>query len=415
MSIELSTLHLFCQDREVQSTHNGYLKGLVNLEREIKLLFDLVNSYYKEFPDKDNVPREELLRFYDLKYPMAKSRELHLDLVDTAYNTDVSPDLMKMHLDQLIEKHHATQIINKLLPVMEGTKYGLLNSVGADVDTYVDLLHNPPDSLVVPEACDLSIMELVEQEIADGGLEWHLPQLTGIIGGLRRSTLGLIYAFVDAGKTSFAMASCANFARQLKNTDERIVYCGNEEPAPRLKMRLTQALIGRGRKHIYDYPEQANDLAIKAGLDRIHVFDQVETGDQLEWILKNVKPRVAYIDQATDVEVKLGRKREGVDYFKALFKWYRKLANQHDTGMIGIAQAVGDAEDEKYLKLSQIYGTRVAVQGALDYAIGVGKKLDDNVDTNRRYINIPKNKLADGEGGKFATYFDRYLCKFEEV
>ena len=154
----------FCDSREIEGLHHAYLDTLDNMEREVRLLFELVHRYYKDF-DKDSIPHEELLGYYDLKYPKSRIRDMHLDLFAQAYGSDLSIDLMREHLDQLIERHHAAQVINKLLPVMEGDKYGLLDTVRTDVDSYVDLLHNPPDSLVVPLPCELTVQELIEQEI----------------------------------------------------------------------------------------------------------------------------------------------------------------------------------------------------------------------------------------------------------
>lgn len=415
MSTELNLLKFFCDARDVETLHYGYLDVLDNMEREVKLLFNLVHTYYKDFEDADLIESKDLFSYYDLQYPKARSREMHLDLISQVFTIKTNPELMKAHLDQLIEKHHATKIVNSLMPVLEGEKYGILDGVRLDVDNYIELLSNPPDSLVVPEPCELSVEELVTQEILEGGYPWHISTLTDIVGGVRPKTLGLIYAFVDAGKTSFGMASCANFARQIVSTKDCIAYCGNEESAPRLRLRLIQSMLHWTRAQVRDDVKGAEREAYKRGLKNVLIFDQITAGEQIEYILKEHKPIIMYVDQSTDVDLQLSRKREGVDYLKALFKWYRNLATKHEVGIIGIAQGTGTAEDTKYLKLSDIYGARVAIQGALDYAIGIGKLEEDPIDSAQRYINVPKNKLADGDGGKFAVMFDHYQNNWKEV
>ena len=415
MSLSLTLLRSFCDERTVEATHYGYLDALDNMEREIKLLFDLVHDYYRDYEKEEDIESSDLLSYYDLKYPKARSRDMHLDLITQIFNTKVNQELMSSHIDQLIEKHHATKIVNTLMPVLEGEKYGILDSVRQDVDDYVELLHNPPDRLMVPTPCTLTVTQLVEQEILEGGLPWHMPLLTETIGGVRPKTLGLIYAFVDAGKTSFGMASCANFAKQLSKTDERITYCGNEESAPRLRLRLIQSILGWTRGQVRDDQKGAEKASLKRGLDNVLIFDQITTGEQVEYILKEFSPTIMYVDQSTDIDLTLNRKREGVDYLKALFKWYRGLANKHDCAIIGVAQGTGTAEDTKYLKLSDIYGARVAIQGALDYAIGIGKLENDPVDSDQRYVNIPKNKLLDGEGNKFACMFNHYINSWSAI
>ena len=60
MSIELAILKLFCDKREIEITHYGYIKDMDNIERELKLLFNLVHLYYEEY-ETDSISKEELL------------------------------------------------------------------------------------------------------------------------------------------------------------------------------------------------------------------------------------------------------------------------------------------------------------------------------------------------------------------
>lgn len=413
MAGTLSLLRYFADSRDNETANHGYIESIDNIDREAKTLFNLVHTYYAE-TDAPSASLEDLLTYYDINYPRAKERDLHVDMLQEAFSVEVNDDLMKQVLDQYIEQHTATSIINKLIPVMEGDTYGIVSTIREDVDGFIELLNNPPDKLVVPEPCELSIAELVASEIDDEGLPWHLPELTKIIGGLRTKTLGLIYAYVDSGKTSFGLGSAANFARQL-GEDEIICYCGNEEAAERLKLRGVQTLINWTRSDIKKDPVEADRLATEAGLGRIKFFDQVTTGDQIEQIVRDYRPKILYIDQSTDVDVATVRKSDGVEYQKQLFKYYRRMANKWDCAIIGVSQGVGDAENKKFLKLSDIYGSRVAIQGALDYAIGIGRKTDDPTLEETRYIHVPKNKLHDGDGGRFTCHFDRIRARWEEI
>jgi hypothetical protein len=413
MSVELGMLKLFCDHRELESTFHGYLDVLDNLEREVKLLFALVHRYYKQFPEANMITNQELLSYYELKYPMAKDKQMHLDLIAQAYASDVSEDLMKAHLDQLIERHQATSIINKLIPVMEGDKYGILDTISRDIDTFTDLLHNPPDRLVVPVPCELSVEELIEQEINDTGIPWHIKELTDIIGGIRRKTLGLIYAFVDSGKTSFAMAAVTQFAKYLAETEDIICYCGNEEAAGRLRLRLVQAITNWTRTQIRKNGKEAEHIAQENGIQRVKLFDSITTTDQLEYIAREYTPHIMVVDQATGISAPGKSKAEGVEKLEVLMPWFRKFATTHNLGLVGVAQGTGEAEDTKWLKLSDIYGSRVAIQAALDWAVGIGRKVNNPVDDALRYLNVPKNKLHDGDNKKVTVHFNKYQCLWQ--
>jgi hypothetical protein len=412
MSIELGVLRAFCDNREVFNKHHSYLKSVENMEREIQLLFELVGMYYESY-DADSINVNELVEYYDLIYPSSREKELYYDTIHTAFSLEIKEELMQDMLDQLIEKHHATSMVNKLLPVIEGNKFGVLHELKTDIDNYINLLHNPPEELIVPEPCMLSLSELVKQEIDDTGIPWHLPGLTSLIGGVRTKTLGFIYAYTDAGKTSFSFAAMAAQAKLYHGTDEVICYAGNEESSARLRIRFIQALTHANKVEMKTNEAEVEAKAEARGLSVGRVFDEITTESQLIYILDEYHPKILYIDDATNMEVAFKRELKSTSYLEALFRWYRRLANRYDCAIIGVSQGTGDAEDKKWLKLSDIYGSRVAIQRALDYGIGIGRKVSDPSKEMQRYIHVPKNKLHDGEGGKFVVNFTKEICLWE--
>jgi len=412
MSLELSILKLFCDSRDEYNKHHAYISSIDNLEREIKLLFGLVKMYYEAY-DSNSISYEELVKYHDLIYPSSRDAGLHHDLIHTTFDITIQLELVKDILDQLIERHHATAIVSKLLPVMEGNKYGILDSVRADVDNYISLLHHPPDKMVVPEPCSLSVDELIEQEIMDEGIPWHLKPLTDAIGGAKNKTLGLIYAYVESGKTSFSLAAMAAQAALFAGSDQKIVYAGNEESAARLQLRFVQTIVNKTKTQVTNDAKNIQREVIEKGIDNTFIFDDITAESQLIYLLDEYQPTILYIDDITNMEVVFKRKTEGVGYLEALFRWYRKLATRYDCAIIGVSQGVGDAEDKKWLKLSDIFGSRVPIQRALDYGIGIGRKVSDPTKENLRFIHVPKNKLHDGQGGKFTVHFQRETCKWE--
>jgi hypothetical protein len=100
---------------------------------------------------------------------------------------------------------------------------------------------------------------------------------------------------------------------------------------------------------------------------------------------------------------------------QSLFNFYREQAKIHDVAIVCLSQAVGEAENKKWLKLSDMYGSRVSIQGELDYAIGIGRVIDDPTKENIRYIHVSKNKLLDGAAVKFMTHFIKEKCGWQEI
>jgi hypothetical protein len=329
------------------------------------------------------------------------------------FEAEVSTSIMMDLVEQVVEIHHANEMLQELIPVIDGSKFGVVPGLRANIESFESLMKNPPKESKGLEPCSQTVAELVAQEINDPGVPWHLDSLNSIIGGLRRKTLGCIFAFVDSGKTSFGLSACASFARHLKDTSETIVYAGNEESASRLSLRLTQAMLNVTRRDLMERPDELDEARRELGYTRVKVLDSVSHGSQLLKILDEWRPRILIIDQGTKVTLDVRSKAKEIEALQNLFNFYREKAKEYDTSIVCLAQGVGEAENRKWLKLSDIYGSRVAIQGELDYAIGIGRLLDNKYDENFRYLNIPKNKLMEGETGKFNTLFTKEICKWE--
>jgi hypothetical protein len=378
------------------------------MERDLKILFRLVSDYYEKYPEETSIDENALKAFYDYQYPSSREKPEFDALIMRIFQVDAKEGLVRDLLEQLIEKHHAAAIVNKLLPVMEGRKFGVLQTLDSDIEAFLAKLANPPTdtNLLVP--CQLSVADLVHQEINATGLRWPLDGLNYTIGGVRPKTLGIIFAYVDVGKTSFGVASAAHFCRQLLDTDECVVYAGNEESASRLSLRITQAFLTCLRGDIKNDPEWAEEMRQREGYGRIKILDNVVNMSQITKILETYSPRVLFVDQGTKIETKV-RDNE-VRATQQLFNFYRESAKRYDCSIICLAQAVGEAENKKWLRLSDIYSSRVAIQGELDYAIGIGRRIEDAHTEQIRYFHVPKNKMLEGESAKFPVTFVREKC-----
>jgi replicative DNA helicase len=389
------------------------MRQLENLNKQIKVILSMIHRYYEKYSEHSYISQDELKGFYDYLYPTSRDRDIYHELIDAIFEMDVSKSVARDILEQVVERSYATSIIARLAPVMQGEKSNVVPSIQSSVEEFIQLMKNPPKETKLLEPCDLTVEELVQQEINDEGIPWHLQNLTEIIGGVRRRTLGAIYAFVDSGKTSFGLAACAAFAQALKDTSDTILYLGNEEAAPRLSLRLTQAMLGVTRADLKLTPKEIDQRRREIGYTRVKIFDNITQASEVHRLLEEWMPRIAMIDQGTKVSI--NSKLKEVEEQQALFNFYRETAKTYDTSIISLMQGVGEAENRKWLKLSDIYGSRVAIQGELDYAIGIGRRIDDAARENFRYINIPKNKLMEGETGKFTTLFTKETCNWRSI
>jgi replicative DNA helicase len=409
----LTALRLFCRKREEYESHSGFIKGIDNLDRHVYVLFSAIQRYYEKYKDHNYIEKDELKKFYDYLHPQNRDKDVHHELIDTMFEEAVSNSVARDIFEQVVEQSYAARMIARLAPVVQGHKSNVVPLIASDVEEFIGFMKNPPSEAKVMTPCSLSVEELVAQEILEEGVPWHLENLNEIIGGVRRRTLGAIYAFVDSGKTSFGLSACASFARALKDTGDTILYAGNEEAAPRLSLRLTQAMLGVTRADLKLTPAEIDERRREVGYTRVKIFDNVIHASEVHRLLEQWAPRIVFIDQGTKVSI--NSKLKEVEEQQELFNFYREAAKDYNTSIISLMQGVGDAENRKWLKLSDIYGSRVAIQGELDYAIGIGRRIDDAARENYRYINIPKNKLMEGETGKFMTLFTKESCQWRAI
>ena len=414
MSNELKILKLFCDSRDDFIKGEPYVSEIKNLEREIRVLLSIIKRFYTHYEKVSCILHEDFRAFYDVLYPGSRERETYFELIGEIFRQSVSNEVMKDLLEQIIEQHYAAQIMFKLTPIVSGAAAGDLIKIQEDLDSYAAKLRNPPSKARELSPFNCSLNKLVESEMDDGGLRWFLPKLNDIIGGVKRGTLGAIFAFVDAGKTSFGIKSCVHFASQLAGS-EVIVYAGNEEASPRISFRMAQAALGKTKSEISNDIESCENRLVGLGYNKILLYDSITHTRQLEKLLDSIRPRVLFIDQGTKVRGDGGTALSEVGEAQYIFNWYRERAKLYNTSIICLVQAVGEAENRKYLKLSDIYGSRVSIQGELDYAIGIGRTMDDVAHIGHRFINVPKNKMKDGLSGKFITEFINDRCDFKEI
>lgn len=394
--------------------YGHYVDNIPNFDRDLRLIFNLLRDYYDKYPEEKAITADALHAFLEYQYPGMRNADSYKQLITRAFEMTPNLDVMTGLLEQMMERYYATQIVNKLIPVMEGSKYGILSETKQEIEAFDTRLKNPPVKLDALSACDLSVQQLIETEIQEEGLPWPLVNLNHSIGGVRRKTLGMIYAYVDSGKTSFGMAACAHFAASLIDTPDSIVYAGNEESAPRLALRLTQACLHWTRSEILKSPELAEEERRNRGYTRVKILDSVTTMKQVEKILELYRPYVLFVDQGTKLEHK--HVDNEVRAAQQLFNFYREAAKRYNVAIVCLAQAVGDAENKKRLNLSDVYGSRVAIQGELDYAIGIGRVLSKtDEDDPLRYFNVPKNKLLEGASAQFVAKFEKARCQWLPV
>lgn len=401
--------------REMYLKYIQYINKL-NLEPELTTLIKLLSKYFKTYPDKEQTNIEEFQLFFSLKHPTLKNKSMYIELFKTLKDVDVDERIVYEALNQLLERYFVSEIIYKLTPVLEGSEYNLIDEAEDIISDYNHqkiLMERNENEIFVTD----DLAEILESEVLRPGLTWRLNCLNKDLGELRGGSLGHVFARVDTGKTSFLVSEGTNFAQQLKD-DEIVLHVNNEEKGTKVRLRQYQSLLGIDKQTLSTRPvDSIRDEFIRAGGSHLKLYDcATVTVDEIEQLLKEYNVKVLIIDQGDKVKYKGAGDVSLVERLKALYGKFRELAKQYDCDILTAGQASYLAEGKKWFQTDWMDNSKTGKPGELDYAIGIGK-LNDNFGTNQesiRYITICKNKMADGNHGRYEVWLDVAIARYTD-
>ncbi len=409
----MNVLKLFAEKKEQFERKQGWIARLPNLDANIKTLLTTITKYYEQYPEHEYIGKAELKEFYDFLYPGSRDQDLYHELIEAIYEAEVSTNVQEDITEQAIEMAFAQDICNKLLPVAQGHKFGVVPTLTADVEEFTGQMKRPPKSSTDLEMHNYDPWELLQDNLNYEGPPWNLQPLSDILGPIQLQTLGCFFGFVDSGKTSCVLDVIASAAQYYAGTDETVVFLGNEEPDRRVATRLQMAFMNKSRHELGAMSEA--DLGVdleQKGWKNTLTASGISHVNQVRKCLELYDPRLVVIDRGAKVHHDF--KCKDIDYLMTLYNWYRDMAEQFNCAIITVEQGVGEANRRQWVELTDIYNSRVGIQGELDYAVGIGKTDKDN-QQNFRYFNVSKNKLFNGEKAKFATYFEEERCTWKVV
>ena len=410
---EQITLRKILEDRSCYDKYYPYIAAIKNMPKEMRLVTMLIKTYYDKYPHINNVTENDFLMFINNVDKGGYTATI-TQFVKDLYALDVTnSDLTMDIVESVVEKHIAARVLDKIANIIDYDKNGILSTIQDDLDEYNKIIRNPPKNVLQPYKTVIG--RLIRNQIKTVGLPMVSSRFTKQIMGAREGTLGLIFAFVDSGKTSFGIANIVSMAHWLHvndpNYNRPLIYAGNEEDEERVALRITQCMSGMNNAEIRDDPRTVKRRLQARGFDRIKIIDGVNHLAHVERVMDVFNPRVLMIDQGTKVQFGKIDTHETAS-LQELFNRYRELAKTYKCTIISLAQANADGESQKWLNMSHIYGSKVAIPGELDWAIGIGTDDDANY-RHWRFFNICKNKF--GEKDQFPMEFKHESCQFIDI
>ena len=366
-----------------------------------------------DFGDRVKIVVEQVIAFYE--------QDLEAKKVDIDYLCDYFQRTMPKHADMFsmlvrgLEEVSSPNIVKEYLDFKKqqialSLSQACINNDSASIERFIEkyssITHSEQEQEGIYVAPDLS--SLIKQSSPDNLVSIYPKALNEALGGgVPEGTHIVLFARPEVGKSMVSINMAAGFLMQGK----KVLYVGNEDPAPNMLMRFYSRLSGMRKAEIYQKPDEARRLSQERGIDLL-VFAALSPGSipEIRALLKQHKPDVLFLDQMTNLNCKI----EGqVEKYLYLAQQIRALTKKHGLITVSVCQAGDSASNKLVLEMGDVFYSNTAIPAQADVMIGVGCNKDFEAQ-GRRMLSLAKNKLS-GVHEPFAVSVDPTLSKVTSV
>ena len=382
-----------CLQNEFYNVNKSKLRSSI-FDDESKDIYETIKIMHEKF-DRDISP-SELFTFWKSQNPTSTGSwtEQIEDLIHNISSSDcLNHEIAGDVISNLWRQHIGLDIANLGIRMSEGSVEAMdeLNVLLAKVaDGYT------PDNFESSVVTD-DIYEMLAAVSDANRFKFNIESLSKHVYGIARGEFGVIAAYSNVGKTTFAVSLCAGpggFCQQ----GAKVGYIANEEIGKKTKLRAVQAYAGMSVEQIeFDPPKAA---AVFSGIkDKLVVVNAQDWDVQkLDAYLTKEKFDLVFVDMADKITLTT-KFNSGHERLRELYYRLRELAKKHECALIGVSQASADARGKTRLTPDMLEGSRVGKVSEADIMIGVGKKDDPNdPDDPTRYLTVMKNKISGWHG-----------------
>ncbi len=411
MITDIHILKIFCT-RKLYLEYTNQIQTKL-LDYHMKVILQDFGSYYEIFDNDITDFNQFYTWFTTVKHPdlpeatqiIYKSIIEALSTTDTGITQEIIKEYQKRHLIADLEEHFTTGFN--------------LEHVQSTLDEYkktVSALSKEDDEdLVTYELSDL--LAGVDKST---GLKWRLDGLNTSIGSIKRGYLIIVGAFVDVGKTSFAVSEATYMAQQL--TEGCVLWLNNEEEDYRVLRKIWKSTLNCKDSDLLARP----DAATKAFTERMHgdrnriklINIRKKTMKGISALFEKYNPSLVVIDQADKIPNPGFKAFTDHGQLKNIYGELRTLANTF-CPVIAISQADAtamykprDSDEYKYTLYPhhrQLDGSKVGKPGEADAIIMIGRRAENNT---TRGIHVSKNKFGDANF-KQEVLYNGETCRYK--
>lgn len=321
----------------------------------------------------------------------ADKLNLYRELIEALGAMDpADPDRVKPLLEGLVTRDYASKIAEQSLRIADGDFTISMNNI-------VDLVEARNNDIGKINDADASMLTPTVDSIASvsaAGLRWRMNCLNESLGDFRKGDFIVLGKRPDSGGTTFLASEATWMAEQLATHENgHVLWVNNEESGNKVFRRILQSALGCTVDKIDGNIEDALEQygLMMGGTDRILMLNKANVHVRdVERMLKKYEVGLIIFDQLWKVHGFDKEAGHEVTRQTMLFNWAREIAKTYGP-VLTVHQADGMAEGMKWIDMSRLYGSKTGIQGEADAIITIGRVPDEG---NRRYIYVPKNKMA---------------------
>lgn len=383
-----------------------------DLPREIQPLYSVLDNFHSQNAvDLTVADLANLLLAQQHKDP-----EYYKELLSCLESLSVSDTTTEVLLESYYRQRLLKEISLHAYEVTEGKK---------DYESLTKLLDqlSKPQEIVSDDVEFVTddLETLLNETFRKKGLRWRLATLNKMLGSLRAGDFGFIFARPETGKTTFLASETTYMAQQLSEEDGPILWFNNEEEHKKVKIRCYQAALGATLVQINSNVTAAKNAFLTATKGKHQIVQTTGpiTKEFVEKVIQKYKPSLVIYDVIDKLQ---GFKADREDLLMgSIYQWARELAKVYQHAAIGVCQADGTGENQKWLTMANVANAKTAKQAEADWILGIGKTSDPGYEMVR-FLNLSKNKLSGDEDtdpslrhGKREVLINPNIARYEDI
>lgn len=361
----------------------------------VSFWWKLVEEWYNNDPKATAVDRELLMEQAASRLSMSKHKDALLSVIRDLPDTPSPANVVSVALD--LKRFNVGMELGAAIASSDTKKIRDLYEAYGTLLTATDLNHRTEWE----DAVDWADLDSVVG--ADKRIPLAPRRLNDrVAGGALPGHHIVVFGRPEAGKTTFAVNLSAGFL----NTEQRVLYIGNEDNINVIKGRMRQRLANMTPEEVMGNTAEANRVAAAKSGDRL-LMRHLHNGsaEDIVPIIEEFEPSVLIVDQIRHLRSKgdsdVKRQEKAAQDVRQLAATYGLIA-------VSITQAYAGDHNSKgkvFLDMDDIDGSRTGVPGTADLILGIGAD-QDMLLRNQRMISLPKNKLSSADDSKQPILMD---------